>query len=46
MTINLNVSAIFTYAESIINSLLPVVYVVGGIGLGFVVVNRIIAALR
>jgi hypothetical protein len=46
MTINLNVDSIFTYAESIINSLLPVVYVVGGIGLGFVVVNRIIAALR
>jgi len=46
MTINLDVSSIFTYASSIINSLLPVVYVVGGIGLGFVVVNRIIAALR
>ena len=46
MTISLNVSSIFTYAEDIINALLPVVYVVGGIGLGFVVVNRIIAALR
>ena len=46
MTINLDVSQIFTYAEDIINSLLPVIYVVGGIGLGFVVVNRIISALR
>jgi len=46
MTINLNVDSIFTYAEDIIDALLPVIYVVGGIGLGFVVVNRIIAALR
>jgi hypothetical protein len=42
----LNVASIFTYAESIVNSLLPVVYVVGGIGLGFVIVNKIISALR
>ncbi len=46
MTINLDVDSIFTYAEDIIDALLPVVYVVGGIGLGFVVVNRIISALR
>jgi hypothetical protein len=42
----MNVNSIFTYAEDIVNSLLPVVYVVGGIGLGFVVVNKIISALR
>ena len=46
MTISMDVSQIFTYAEDIIEALLPVVYVVGGIGLGFVVVNRIISALR
>ena len=46
MTIALDVTQIFTYAEDIIDALLPVVYVVGGIGLGFVVVNRIISALR
>lgn len=46
MTITMNVNSIFTYAEDIVNSLLPVVYVVGGIGLGFVVVNKIISALR
>jgi hypothetical protein len=46
VSISLDVSQIFTYAESIINSLLPVVYVVGGIGLGFVIVNKIISALR
>jgi hypothetical protein len=46
MSITLDVSQIFTYAENIVNSLMPVVYVVGGIGLGFVVVNKIISALR
>ncbi len=46
MTISMSVASIFTHAESIINALMPVVYVVGGIGLGFVVVNRIIGALR
>jgi hypothetical protein len=46
MTITMNVNSIFTYAEDIVNSLLPVVYVVGGIGLGFVVINKIISALR
>jgi hypothetical protein len=46
VSISLNVASIFTYAESIVNSLLPVVYVVGGIGLGFVIVNKIISALR
>lgn len=46
MTLNIDVSQIFTYAEDIINSLLPVVYVVAGIGLGFVVVGKIISAFR
>lgn len=46
MTIAIDVASIFTYAEDIITALLPVVYVVGGIGLGFVIVNRIIAAFR
>ncbi len=46
MNITLDTAQIFTHAESIINALMPVVYVVGGIGLGFVVVNRIISALR
>ena len=46
MTLSLDVSQIFTYAEDIVEALLPVIYVVGGIGLGFVIVNRIISALR
>ena len=46
MTLSLNMAAIFEYAESIITVMLPVVYVVAGIGLGFVIVNRIISAFR
>lgn len=46
MTLNLNMPAIFGYAEDIIGVMLPVVYVVAGIGLGFVIVNRIISAFR
>ena len=46
MTLTINVSEIFGYADDIINALMPVVYVVAGIGLGFVVVNKIISAFR
>jgi hypothetical protein len=46
MSLSIDVSSIFTYAEDIVQSLLPVVYVVAGIGLGFVVVNKIISAFR
>ncbi len=46
MVIDLDISQIFGYASDLINSLLPVVYVAAGIGLGFVVVNKIISAFR
>ncbi len=46
MTINLDISQIFSYASDLINSMLPIVYVAAGIGLGFVVVNKIISAFR
>lgn len=46
MTINIDVSQIFTYAEDVIDSMLPIIYVVAGIGLGFVVVGKIISAFR
>ena len=46
MTLTIEVSEIFGYADDIINALMPVVYVVAGIGLGFVVVNKIISAFR
>jgi len=46
MTLSLDMDAIFGYANDIITVMLPVVYVVAGIGLGFVIVNRIIGAFR
>lgn len=46
MTFTLDIQEIFGNADAIITALLPVVYVVAGIGLGFVVVNRIISAFR
>jgi hypothetical protein len=46
MSFSIDVSAIFGYADDIINAMLPVVYVVAGIALGFVVVNKIISAFR
>ncbi len=46
MSFSINMSEIFGYASDIVNSLLPVAYVAGGIGLGFVVISKIIAAFR
>jgi len=46
MSLSLNISSIFSYADDIINAMLPVVYVAAGISLGFIVVNKIISAFR
>lgn len=46
MTLSLNMTSIFGYAQDIVEVMLPIVYVVAGIGLGFVIVNRIISAFR
>jgi hypothetical protein len=46
MSFNIDMTSIFGYAEDIVNAMLPVVYVAGGIGLGFVIVTKIISAFR
>jgi len=46
ITFDLDTTQIFGYASQIVNSLLPVAYIVAGIGLGFVIINRIISAFR
>jgi len=46
VSFDISMSEIFTYAEDIVNAMLPVVYVAGGIGLGFVIVTKIISAFR
>lgn len=46
MTFTLDIQEIFSNANEIIEALLPVVYVVAGIGLGFVIIGKIISAFR
>jgi len=46
MTFTLDIQQIFGNANQIITAFLPVVYVVAGIGLGFVVIGKIISAFR
>ncbi len=46
MSFNIDMSAIFSYAQDIVNAMLPVAYVAGGIGLGFVIIGKIISAFR
>ncbi len=46
MTFSIDVSQIFGYADDIVSAMMPVVYVVAGLSLGFVVVSKIIGAFR
>ncbi|MCP4544632.1 MAG: hypothetical protein GY832_46615 [Chloroflexi bacterium] len=46
MSFTIEMSSIFSYAEDIVNAMLPVAYVAGGIGLGFVIIGKIISAFR
>jgi len=46
MSFNIVMSEIFSYAQDIVEAMLPVAYVAGGIGLGFVIIGKIISAFR
>lgn len=46
MTWSLDMSEVFAYADNVISSMLPVVYVTAGLSLGFVVVSKIISAFK
>jgi len=46
MSFSINMDTIFSYASMIVNALMPVVLVTGGIALGFIVVGKIISAFR
>lgn len=46
MSFSIDIDQIFTYAAQIINAMMPVVLLVAGLSLGFVIVNKIIAAFR
>lgn len=46
MSFSIDIDTLFGYASDIINAMMPVILLVGGLGLGFVIVNKIIAAFR
>ena len=46
LSFSIDTNAIFNYANSIVSAMMPVVYIVAGLSLGFVVVGKIIAAFR
>lgn len=41
LTINFDVNQLFTYAQTIISALMPVLYISLGISLGFIVINSL-----
>ena len=46
MSLNITITEVFGYAEQIVNALMPVAYVAGGVGLGFLIFGRIVSAFR
>ncbi len=46
LAINFDVANMFTWAQTIINALLPVVYVTMGIGLGFLIIRALRSAFN
>ena len=46
ISFSIDTTAIFGYASSIVTSMMPVVNVIAGLSLGFVVVTKIISAFR
>jgi hypothetical protein len=46
LSISISMAEVFSYAEAIVQAMMPIVYVSAGIGLGFVIVGKIISAFR
>lgn len=41
LDINLDLAEMFTWAETIVNVMMPIVYITMGIGLGFLIINAL-----
>lgn len=41
LDINLDLEEMFTWAETIVNVMMPIVYITMGIGLGFLIINAL-----
>lgn len=46
LSISIDMDQVFTYAGQIVQAMMPVVLLTAGIGLGFVLVSKIISAFR
>lgn len=46
ISINFDISKMFTFANIIIEALMPVVYITAGLGIGFLIINSLKAAFR
>ena len=44
--LNFDVTAMFSWAQTIISALMPVVYITMGLGLGFLIINALKQAFR
>ena len=46
IAINFDINQMFTFANIIIEALMPVVYITAGLGIGFLIINSLKAAFR
>lgn len=46
IAINFDIKQMFTFANIIIEALMPVVYITAGLGIGFLIINSLKAAFR
>lgn len=46
ISINFDINQMFTFANIIIEALMPVVYITAGLGIGFLIINSLKAAFR
>ena len=46
ISINVDINQMFTFANIIIEALMPVVYITAGLGIGFLIINSLKAAFR
>ena len=46
IALNFDINQMFTFANIIIEALMPVVYITAGLGIGFLIINSLKAAFR
>jgi len=46
ISISIDLSGMFEYAQQIITAMMPIVALIAGLSLGFVILNKIVGAVR